>query len=111
MGVFFWGWQLVRSYSPKYSSLPRVSPRDAGEFNSGLFINFNLRVRLALSNLLHLKILKGPSVNCPSRPCSEGLFSFVKSVISLLLDILECNQLLRIARMKLDSVQPLSLVR
>jgi hypothetical protein len=30
MGVFFWGWQLVRSYSPKYSSLRRVYPKDAG---------------------------------------------------------------------------------
>jgi len=34
MGVFFWGWQLVRSYSPKYSSLPLVFPKDAGESTS-----------------------------------------------------------------------------
>ena len=34
MGVFFWGWQLVRSYSPKYSSRLPVYQRAAGEFLS-----------------------------------------------------------------------------
>jgi RNA recognition motif-containing protein len=33
MGVFFWGCQLVRSYSPKYSSHRLGCPKDAGTFN------------------------------------------------------------------------------
>jgi hypothetical protein len=37
MGVFFWGWQLVRSYSPKFSSLRLACPRDAGEWSLSLF--------------------------------------------------------------------------
>jgi RNA recognition motif-containing protein len=36
MGVFFWGCQLVRSYSPKYSSRRLVYPKDAGKLPSSI---------------------------------------------------------------------------
>ena len=69
MGVFFWGCQLVRSYSPKYSSHQLAYPKDAGTSVSYIIDELLLTIKLASSNSLHKKIRSGPSVNYPKPRC------------------------------------------
>jgi hypothetical protein len=69
MGVFFWGCQLVRSYSPKCSSHQLAYPKDAGKLLSSITRKFSLTIKLASSNSPHKKIRSGRFVNYPKPPC------------------------------------------
>jgi hypothetical protein len=78
MGVFFWGCQLVRSYSPKSSSRQLAYPKDAGKFLSSIPREFVLTIKSASSNSPHKKMRSGRFVNYPKPPCWAVLSSSVR---------------------------------
>jgi hypothetical protein len=79
MGVF--GWQLVRSSSPKYLLHPPVFPRVAGEFYAFFFFTFfHFMLFTELSSLLPKKMHKGLSANSLSSQCLADLFLSVRYV-------------------------------
>ena len=105
-GSFFWGWQLVRSYSPKYSSLRQVCPKDAGEY---YVVGFLVHL-----SYYHSRIVEFASQEDSQRSIRElsempllGRPVFIREVGRVVIFVWDCPiiMLSRIVRTSLDSVR------
>lgn len=83
MGVFFWGWQLVRSYSPKYSLHRPEYPRAAGKFSNEYWCSILIGIYLESSSLPLKKIHNDPYGNFRRCRYWDDQYLFARHVVLL----------------------------